>query len=274
VGFRLPAHHPSQDKYGNDDFGRIWAPLRPELMPPPPREETGLLGLGLVAGLFGAVGAAAAIALVVTNVVRLPVRFPTLNAAISSEDVARKSQSVSSIVLADLSQIQGAQANVQPAEPPPAPTRPMITTAHANAFPVDTPSAAAPSTPLQVAPSQPAAQAPPPSVSAPPTTTAVPESRATVTLAPDEIASMLKRGRELISAGDIPSGRLLLTHVAEAGNAEAAFLLAGTYDAALLAKLRVVGVQPDPAKAEAWYAKAAEEGSIEAKQHLRQSARR
>jgi hypothetical protein len=278
VGFRLAASPPSQDKYGIDDFGRIWAPLRPELMPPPPR-ETGVIGLGLVAGLLGAVGAAAAIALVVTNVVRLPVRFPTLSAAISSAEVAQKSKSVSSIVLADLSQIQGAQANVQPAEPPPATARaPMLAPAHVASLPVDPPSVAAPSVTapsasLQVGPNRPDTQSLPPVASTPPPA-AAPEPRATVTLAPDEIASMLKRGRELIAAGDIPSGRLLLTHVAEAGDAEAAFLLAGTYDATVLAKLRVVGVQPDAAKAQAWYARAAEEGSIEAKQHLRQSALR
>jgi TPR repeat protein len=85
---------------------------------------------------------------------------------------------------------------------------------------------------------------------------------------------MLKRGQDLIAAGDIASGRLMLTHLAEAGDAEASFILAGTFDAAVLAKLRVVGVQPDPAKARAWYAKAAEQGSLEAKQRLQQSALR
>jgi TPR repeat protein len=85
---------------------------------------------------------------------------------------------------------------------------------------------------------------------------------------------MLKRGQDLIAAGDLASGRLMLTHVAEAGVAEASFILAGTFDAAVLANLRVVGVQPDPAKARAWYARAAEQGSIEAKQRLQQSALR
>ena len=113
---------------------------------------------------------------------------------------------------------------------------------------------------LKVAPEQPAIQTPPAAV--------LPEPRAVVSLSSDEVASMLKRGRELLAAGDIASGRLMLTHVAEAGNAEASFLLAGTYDAAMLAKLRVVGVQPDSAKARSWYAKAAEQGSLEARQRL------
>jgi TPR repeat protein len=113
---------------------------------------------------------------------------------------------------------------------------------------------------LKVAPEQRAVQPPP--------TAVLPEPRAAVSLSADEIGSMLRRGRDLIAAGDIASGRLMLTHVAEAGNAEAAFLLAGTYDAAVLAKLRVVGVQPDPAKARAWYARAADQGSLEARQRL------
>jgi len=250
-----------------EQTGRLWAPLRPELMPPPPRDEMRLPGLGLFAGLVGAVGVAAAVALVVTNVVRIP----TINAAISSEDRAGKSKSVSSIVMAELAHIEAAQANVQPAEPPPAPTGPMLATTQTNSLAVERPSAAPPPSlkvapDLKVAPEQ-------PETSTPPSAT-LPEPRAVVSLAPDEVASMLKRGRDLIAAGDIASGRLMLTHVAEAGDAEAAFLLAGTYDAAVLAKLRVVGVQPDPAKARAWYTRAAEQGSLEARQRLQQSALR
>jgi TPR repeat protein len=198
----------------------------------------------------------------VTNVVRIP----TINAAISSEDRAAKSKSVSSIVMAELAQIQAAQANVQPAEPPAAPSGPMLATTQTDALAVERPSVVAPATSvrvapdLKVAPEQPAVQPPPAAV--------LPELRPAVSLSSGEVAAMLKRGRDLLAAGDIASGRLMLTHVAEAGDAEASFLLAGTYDAAVLAKLRVVGVQPDPAKARAWYAKAAEQGSLEARQRL------
>jgi hypothetical protein len=262
VGFRLAVSHPSDEKGSGEEFGRLWAPLRPELMPPPPRNEMGLPGLGLLAGLLGAVGVAAAVALIVTNVVRIP----TINAAISSEDRAAKSKSVSSIVMAELAQIQAAQANVQPAEPPAAPSGPMLATTQTDALAVERPSVVAPATSvrvapdLKVAPEQPAVQPPPAAV--------LPELRPAVSLSSGEVAAMLKRGRDLLAAGDIASGRLMLTHVAEAGDAEASFLLAGTYDAAVLAKLRVVGVQPDPAKARAWYAKAAEQGSLEARQRL------
>jgi TPR repeat protein len=93
-------------------------------------------------------------------------------------------------------------------------------------------------------------------------------------MAPGEIAALLKRGRNLIAVGDIASARLILMRIAEAGDAEASLALAGTFDASVLADLHVLGVQPDPAKARAWYTKAAELGSAEARRRLQQSAYR
>jgi len=262
VGLRLAEPRSSEEKRGLEEItARVLAALKPEMMPPSLRAETRLPGLGLVAGLVGAVGVAAAIALVVANVVRIP----TI-AAVSSEEETGRSQSVSTAVLGKLPQIEAAQASVLPAEAPPAPTGPLLASTQTNAVTVATPSVAAPLTSPTVAPAQPDTNAP--------TTAAVPEPRPAVSLSRDEIASMLKRGQDLIAAGDLASGRLMLTHVAEAGVAEASFILAGTFDAAVLANLRVVGVQPDPAKARAWYARAAEQGSIEAKQRLQQSALR
>jgi hypothetical protein len=261
VGLRLAEPRSSEEKRGLEEItARVLAALKPEMMPPSLRAETRLPGLGLVAGLVGAVGVAAAIALVVANVVRIP----TI-AAVSSEEETGRSQSVSTAVLGKLPQIEAAQASVLPAEAPPA-TGPLLASTQTNAVTVATPSVAAPLTSPTVAPAQPDTNAP--------TTAAVPEPRPAVSLSRDEIASMLKRGQDLIAAGDLASGRLMLTHVAEAGVAEASFILAGTFDAAVLANLRVVGVQPDPAKARAWYARAAEQGSIEAKQRLQQSALR
>jgi hypothetical protein len=97
------------------------------------------------------------------------------------------------------------------------------------------------------------------------------ESRAPLAasrLSKDEIADMLKRGRDLIDAGDVASARLILTLVADAGDAEASLMLARSYDAAILSNLKAVGVVPDSAKARAWYVKAAERGSLEARRHL------
>jgi hypothetical protein len=269
---QLPAQPPQQrtevsfqlaKAYASEETtGRLWSLLEPDIMPPPPREELRLPGLGLVAGFVGAVGVAAAIALVVANVVRIP----TINAAVSSEEEAGRSQSFSTTILGNLPQIEAAQANVQPGEARSAQAGPMLATTQTDAVAAATLLAAAPPASPKVEPVQ--------SDTKPPPAAAVPEPRAAVSLTRDEIASMLKRGEDLIAAGDIASGRLILTHLAEAGDAEASFVLAGTFDAAVLANLRVVGVQPDPAKARAWYARAAEYGSLEAKQRLQQSALR
>lgn len=86
-------------------------------------------------------------------------------------------------------------------------------------------------------------------------------------LTKNEISEMLKRGRDLIGAGDVATARLILAHVAE-GDAEASLMLAGTYDAAILSNLKAVGVAPDPVKARAWYARAAELGSVKARRRL------
>jgi hypothetical protein len=261
VGFRLAAARSSEEKVDMEAMvARVRAALKPELMPPRPQDQMRLPGLGMVAGLVGAIGVAAAVALIVANVVRIPI-----SAAVSSEDEAGRSQSVSTAILGRLPQIEAAQASVQPTEPP-APSGPMLATTQTNAVIEPMPSVATPATPPNVGPAQPDIQPPP--------TAAVGETRAAVSLTRDEIASLLKRGHDLIAAGDVASGRLMLAHLAEAGDAEAAFVLAGTYDPAVLANLRVVGVQPDPAKARAWYMRAAEQGSLEAKQRLQQSALR
>jgi len=104
-------------------------------------------------------------------------------------------------------------------------------------------------------------------------TAALPEERRSVTtMTSDEINSLLRRGRALVAAGDIASARLILTRLAEAGSTDACLALASTFDAAVLAEMHVVGVQPDSAKARAWYQKAAEQGSTEARRRLQQSS--
>jgi hypothetical protein len=230
-------------------------------MPSSLRTEMRRPGLGLVTGLIGAVGVAAAVALVVASVVRIPI-----NAAVSSEEDAGRNGTVSTAALGKLARIEAAQASVQPAETPSPPTGPMLATTQTSAVEPAKPAAVAPAISLSVAPVLPEAK---PLAPAP-----APEPRPAISLSRDEIASLLKRGQDLIAGGDIASARLVLTHLAEAGDAEASFILAGTFDAAVLANLRVVGVQPDPAKAHAWYARAAEQGSLEAKQRLQQSALR
>ncbi len=90
----------------------------------------------------------------------------------------------------------------------------------------------------------------------------------------DELAGLVKRGQTLLAEGDISSARLLLRRAAEAGDAAAALMLAGTYDRAELAKLKVIGVAHDHAQAKVWYKKAVEHGSAEAVRRLQQLAQR
>jgi hypothetical protein len=93
-------------------------------------------------------------------------------------------------------------------------------------------------------------------------------------LAPDEIASLLKRADDLSASGDVAAARLVLRRAAEAGDPRAAMGLAGTYDPANLAKLGVHGIVPDVAMAQAWYEKARKFGSAEAGQRIEALAAR
>jgi len=250
---------------------RIWAGLMPKFVAPPPREPPmGLPGLGMTTGLVGAVIAAAAIALVI-------VQIPMLSAGPPSDDDVRGVQPTSSAALGSLTRLVRAEA--RPAAADASPVQPGTLLA---AIPSNEVAAPKPPTPITLPPEilQPSPQPAPevevmrPEVAAPKPAAAAPEPRPTSSLTRSEIAALLKRGQDLMAAGDIPSARLVLTHLAEAGNGDAAFILAGTYDPAVLATRRIVGVQPDPAKARAWYMRAAEQGSAEARSRLNQSALR
>jgi TPR repeat protein len=119
-----------------------------------------------------------------------------------------------------------------------------------------------------VAIAEPAPKTPPVLPEAAPATTAPRPAAPAVTLAPDEIAMLLKRGKDLLTNGDISSARLLLRRAAEAGNAEAALALGSTFDPAVIARLGAIGVEADAAKAREWYEKAAALGSNRASQQI------
>jgi len=87
---------------------------------------------------------------------------------------------------------------------------------------------------------------------------------------PDELAALLKRAKSLLSIGDITSARLLLERAADAQEAEAALMLAGTYDPQVLGSQDLRSVTPDEAAARVWYQKAAQLGSADAKRRLGQ----
>jgi TPR repeat protein len=93
-------------------------------------------------------------------------------------------------------------------------------------------------------------------------------SAAITPLDPEEIATLVKRGHELLKTGDIASARLVLRRAANAGNAPAALALGATFDQAFLAELGVLGFAADMAQARAWYQRALELGSAEASRRL------
>ena len=92
-------------------------------------------------------------------------------------------------------------------------------------------------------------------------------------LDPEEIAVLLKRGKDLIAHGDIAAARVTLKRAAEANDAEAALALASTYDPFVLRELKVYGFSADAAMARAWYEKAKELGSAVAPRRLEMLAR-
>ena len=83
-------------------------------------------------------------------------------------------------------------------------------------------------------------------------------------LTPEEIANLVKLGRELMVIGKIRDARLALERAANAGDATAAFVLATTYDPVELGKLGARDADPDIAMAGAWYQKAKDLGSTAA----------
>ena len=85
---------------------------------------------------------------------------------------------------------------------------------------------------------------------------------------PDELAALLKRAKGLLAVGDITSARLLLERAADAQEAEAALMLAGTYDPQVLGTQDMRSITADPAAARLWYQKAAQLGSADAKRRL------
>src|SRR6266851_7630951 len=141
------------------------------------------------------------------------------------------------------------------------PTREEITTAYQSALQSRAPAAAAPVAAVRVA-AVPVAAAP---VVAPPV--ADPLAR---TLDADELATLFKRAKGLLAAGDIPSARLLLERAADAQEPSAALMLARTYDPDVLGTQDARNIIPDPAMARAWYRKAAQFGSTDAQRRLAQ----
>ena len=86
----------------------------------------------------------------------------------------------------------------------------------------------------------------------------------------ETLAALMKRAKSSLALGDIAAARLLLERAANAQDATAAFVLAQTYDPAVLGVRDKRSITPDPVMARDWYRKAASLGSSGAQQRLAQ----
>ena len=90
------------------------------------------------------------------------------------------------------------------------------------------------------------------------------------TLDAETLAALMTRAKSLLALGDTAAARLLLERAANAQDASAAFLLAQTYDQAVLGVRDTRSITADPVMARDWYRKAASFGSADAQQRLTQ----
>jgi hypothetical protein len=80
----------------------------------------------------------------------------------------------------------------------------------------------------------------------------------------DVVATLLRRGDELLMLRDIAAARLLYERAAMFGNARAAMLVGKTYDPLFFAETGISGIVADRAKAIEWYSAASALGDGEA----------
>jgi hypothetical protein len=281
VGFRLAAvrkpedgRSPRAERVDSAEKARkIWDQLRTEFVSEPEQDGWGMRGLALAAAFVGALAVSAVVAMIVVNVVH---PSGMLSADATDEERVAKGNSLALTTLGDLAKVAEVQAKMIHTDEPAAPTETLLPSAQPDDIAVPKPPAATspktatiePATPKTIKPETIKPDVTTPAASPVPTASSAPEKPRPAALPQDEIAALLKRGHDLIAAGDIASARLVLTLVAEADDAAASFTLAETFDPAALAKLPAIGVRGDAAKARAWYARAAELGSLEARQRL------
>jgi hypothetical protein len=98
----------------------------------------------------------------------------------------------------------------------------------------------------------------------------VPSAHAAETAPPPADSALLHgRATELLGVGDIAGARLLLLHLAERGDGDAAYELARTFDRDTLAELGARGLDGDPAQARDWYQRASQDGNAKATERLK-----
>lgn len=113
---------------------------------------------------------------------------------------------------------------------------------------------APPVAPRSLPSQQPAVPAPAPLESPATKPELKPEARA-------QAETFLARGRAMLAEGNFASARLFLLRAADAGLAEGAIVMGHTFDPNELARLKAVGIRPDPPEARRWYERARELGA-------------
>ena len=83
-----------------------------------------------------------------------------------------------------------------------------------------------------------------------------------------EMAALVSRGDNFLSAGDIVSARLFYERAADGGDGRAALRLGTTFDPAFLSRTGARGTLDDPAQASSWYRRAAGLGNLAAQEYL------
>jgi len=86
---------------------------------------------------------------------------------------------------------------------------------------------------------------------------------------PAESAALRDRAIQLLREGDIAAARLLLFHLAERGDGEAAYDLARSFDPEMLAELGAKELYSNPARARSWYERAVQDGNVKAAERLK-----
>jgi hypothetical protein len=82
-------------------------------------------------------------------------------------------------------------------------------------------------------------------------------------------SQLMARAMRLLDEGDIAGARLLLMHLVEQGESDAAYQLARTFDAEYLTEIGAQGVGPDKTRAVGWYERASETGNAKAAERLK-----
>ncbi|WP_407159904.1 hypothetical protein [Bradyrhizobium sp. STM 3557] len=115
----------------------------------------------------------------------------------------------------------------------------------------------------------PAAPPPPQVAAAPAAPEPVPSPPAPrVDPSTNEVGGLVRRAQEMLLMGEVKAARALLLRAADARDAQAAYLLAKTYDPTLVRQSGAADAGPDLAQARSWYQKAREWGAPEAQRQL------